>query len=304
MKDEVFDTSEAIKDIWDKLAHWINSFVLNIPNILLAIIVFFTFVIIAKYIGKLSNRLLLKRRHMQQSVRSLSVRFLKLTTITIGFFFALSLLHLDTVLTSFLAGAGVMGLALGFALKGTLNNTVSGVILSFIPEIKVQDWVETSGFAGEVLEVNLRNILIKEADNNHVIIPNSKIVEGTFKNLSRTKRTRVMVKCRVSYDNNLKLIEKLVTKKIGELFKTEGKEVVEFAYQEFGDFSINFIVRFWADAQKQRDILFAKHKAIVAIKKAFDTEGVRIPYPIRSLEFDQNNLRSQNLPDSSDKTKK
>ena len=211
------------------------------------------------------------------------------------FFIALGLLNLDKLLTSILAGAGVAGLAIGLALQGTLSNTVSGVILSFLPEIQIGDWVETNGYAGEVLEVNLRNIVIKQGDNNHVIIPNTKIVEDSFKNYSSTKRSRVMVNCGVGYESDLEKVQEITVNAIYEIFKQNRNEEVEFAYEGFGDSSINYVVRFWTDVTKQRDILFAKHKAILAIKKAYNENDINIPFPIRTLDFGKNKFRSETI---------
>lgn len=215
----------------------------------------------------------------------MAVKVLKAIIILIGFFIALGLLNLDKVLTSVLAGAGVVGLAIGLALQGTLNNTFSGVILSFLPELQIGDWVETNGYAGSVTEINLRNIVIKQSDNNYVVIPNSKIVEEPFKNFTRTARSRIFVNCGVGYESNLEMVEKLTLETIRDNFPQRGNEEVEFMYTGFGDSSINYVVRFWADVTKNRDILVAQHKAIIEIKKAYDAQGVNIPFPIRTIDF-------------------
>ncbi len=293
-KKDNFDLSEAIGGIYDKLADWLDSIILNLPNFILAVLVFIVFIFIAKYVSKILNRLLLRRK-IQHSVRDISIRILKLVIISFGFFIALGLLNLDKLLTSILAGAGVVGLAIGLALQGTLSNTVSGVILSFLPEIQIGDWVETNGYAGEVLEVNLRNIVIKQNDNNHVVIPNTKIVEDAFKNFSRTKRSRVMLTCGVGYESDLEKVQEITTEAISKIFKQKGNEQVEFAYEGFGDSSINYVIRFWTDCTKQRDILFAKHKAILAIKKAYNEHDINIPFPIRTLDFGKNKFRSETI---------
>ena len=297
-KKDNFDLSEAIGGIYDKLADWLDSIILNLPNFILAVLVFIVFIFIAKYVSKILNRLLLRRK-IQHSVRDISIRILKLVIISFGFFIALGLLNLDKLLTSILAGAGVVGLAIGLALQGTLSNTVSGVILSFLPEIQIGDWVETNGYAGEVLEVNLRNIVIKQNDNNHVVIPNTKIVEDAFKNYSRTKRSRVMLTCGVGYESDLEKVQEITTEAISKIFKQKGNEQVEFAYEGFGDSSINYVIRFWTDCTKQRDILFAKHKAILAIKKAYNEHDINIPFPIRTLDFGKNKFRSETIHISS-----
>ncbi|TQD39387.1 mechanosensitive ion channel family protein [Haloflavibacter putidus] len=291
---EPFNLSDSIKGLWDKMAGWVDSIVLNLPNFILAILVFILFIVIAKYIGKLLNRILI-HRHIQHSVRFIIIKIIKVIIIGIGFFVALDILNLDKMLTSVLGAAGVLGLAVGFAVQGTLNNTVSGIILSFLPEIRIGDWVETNGYAGEVLEVNLRNIVIKESDNNHVVIPNSKIVEDTFKNYSRTQRSRVFLEVGVGYESDLPKVQKLALKAVQDKFSPQGEEKVEFAYTEFGDSSINFVIRFWTDVSKQRDILFAKHEAILAIKKTFDENDINIPFPIRTLDFGKNQLKTETI---------
>ncbi|HKJ47535.1 MAG TPA: mechanosensitive ion channel domain-containing protein, partial [Christiangramia sp.] len=203
-----FDFQESIKGIWDKLGGWLDSLILGLPNFLLAIVVFVLFIFIAKYIGRLFERI--TRKHIKQdSIRLMVVKVIKAIVILIGFFIALGLLNLDKVLTSVLAGAGVVGLAIGLALQGTLNNTFSGLILSFLPELQIGDWVETNGYAGTVTEINLRNIVIKQSDNNYVVIPNSKIVEEPFKNFTRTARSRVFVDCGVGYESDLEMVRDL-----------------------------------------------------------------------------------------------
>lgn len=281
---EEFNFRESVTGIWDKLGGWLDTLILGLPNFLLAVIVFILFMFIAKYVGKIFERIT-KRHIKQDSIRFMTVKVIKAVVILIGFFIALGILDLDKVLTSVLAGAGVVGLAIGLALQGTLNNTFSGVILSFLPELQIGDWVETNGYAGTVTEINLRNIVIKQSDNNYVVIPNSKIIEEPFKNFSRTSRSRVFVECGVGYESDLEMVRDLTLDVIKELYPQRGNEEVEFMYSGFGDSSINFVVRFWTDVTKNRDILVAQNKAIIAIKKAYDEKGVNIPFPIRTINF-------------------
>lgn len=285
--EEKFNIQKAIGGIWDKMDSWLGSIILNLPNFILAVVVFIIFVIIAKYVAKIINRILLKKRS-QDSVRQITTKVVRIVVIAIGFFVALGLLNLDKVLTSVLAGAGVLGLAIGLALQGTLTNTFSGVILSFLDELQIGDWVETNGFAGEVIVINLRNIMIKESDNNYVIIPNSKIIDSPFKNFTRTSRSRVMLNCGVAYSSDLEMVQSLTKETIGGIFQQRGNEEVEFMYLAFGDSSIDFVVRFWTDVTRNKDILVAKNTAIIALKKAFDQNKVTIPFPIRTIDFTNN----------------
>ncbi|WP_037320945.1 mechanosensitive ion channel family protein [Salegentibacter sp. Hel_I_6] len=282
--EEEFNLKDSLEGITGKLISWLDALILNLPNFLLAILVFILFVFLAKYVGQLLHKIL-GNRVKQDSIRQITVKVSKAIVILIGFFIALGILDLNKILTSVLAGAGVVGLAIGLALQGTLNNTFSGIILSFLPELQIGDWIETNSYAGEVTEINLRNIVIKQADNNYVVIPNSKIVEEPFKNFSRTNRSRVMLNCGVGYSSPLEKVKEITIETIAEHFPSRGNEQVEFMFTEFGDSSINFVVRFWTDATKNRDLLIARDTAIIEIKKTFDKNGINIPFPIRTIDF-------------------
>lgn len=289
---------DQTKNVWssfyDKISNWINSFIDSLPNLIIAIVVFILFLLAAKYIGRLATRIF-KRHKTELSLQLVMVKIIKVVIVLVGFFVMLGILNLDTVLTTILAGAGVVGLAVGLALQTSLNNTFSGVIISFIKNIKIGDWIRTHNHAGHVIEVNLRSVVIKTAANTHVMVPNSKIVESVFENLSSTKRGRITIKSRVSFDSDLDQAEKLVKKVLADNFKQSGNEEIEFFYTEFGTSSIQFITRFWTNIVNQKDIYTAQHKAIVLIKKALDKENINIPYPIRSLDFNKSNFPKETL---------
>ena len=286
--------SELKSELIDKISGMVDSIILNLPNFVIAILVFIVFIIIAKYTGKLVDRIFQKTT-AQRSVRIIIVKVTKVSVILLGFFIALGILNLDKVLTSVLGAAGVIGLAIGLALQGTLNNTFSGVILSFLPRIQIGDWVETNDFSGRVTDIDLRSVVLQTADQNQVIIPNSKIVDTPFKNFSRTHRGRISLSCGVGYESNLEEVQQLTENVIQNTFEQNIGEEVEFYYQEFGDSSINFIVRFWTNVRDQKDVLKATHLAILAIKRTFNEHDINIPFPIRTLDFGKNKFRSETI---------
>lgn len=215
----------------------------------------------------------------------------------IGFFIALGVLDLDKVLTSILAGAGVLGLAIGLALQGTLSNTVGGVVLSFMDKIRINDYIKTDDADGFVSEITLRNIVLRQTDNNYVVIPNTKFVTNAFTNYSLSERSRIAVTCGVGYECDLQEVEDLVTKIISKNFEQKNDEYVEFFFTEFGDSSINFMTRFWIDMTKVKQEHEARHKAIKLIRSHFNDKNINIPFPIRTLDFGKNELRM--APDGS-----
>lgn len=256
----------------------------------MAILVMVLFYFLAKGLVKILRRTLLQKI-AQVSIQDIIAKITSLVIILVGFFIALGVLELDKVLTSILAGAGVVGLAVGLALQGTLSNTFGGLVLSFLPRIRIDDYIETSEASGFVDEISLRNIVIRRPDNNYVVVPNSKFIDGAFTNYSLTDRSRISLSCGVGYESDLQQVEDLTVKTIKEAFLQKDDEEVKFFFTEFGDSSINFKVLFWIDMVKVLQENVAKHKAIKLIKRRFDENGINIPFPIRTMDFGKNDLQ-------------
>ena len=293
MKDQL---SEAYNLLIDKLEGWFNIIVTNIPNLILAILVLFAAYFVSKYVNKYVSKLM-ARRVEQNSITNMVGRISAVVVVLAGLFLALGILNLSKTLTSLLAGAGVAGLAIGLALQGTLSNTFAGIVLSFRKKIQIGHWVETNGFSGEVMDINLKDFTLKEADNNIVVIPNKKILENPLKNYTLTTKMRVFLECGVGYESDLEQVEQLTKETICNTFdQIEKPEDVEFYFTEYGSSSINYLCRFWIDAENALEKLRAKSKAIIEIKKAYDKADINIPFPIRTLQFDNKlSFESQNL---------
>ncbi|NNE31192.1 MAG: mechanosensitive ion channel family protein [Winogradskyella sp.] len=281
---EQFNT--ALANLVDKLKGWFNAIIENIPNLIIAILVMVAAYYASRYVSKFVKRII-GRKVKEESIKSAISKVTAVVVVALGLFIALGILNLGKALTSLLAGAGVVGLAIGLALQGTLANTFAGLVLSFRKNIKIGNWVETSGFAGRVTEINLKNFAVKEGDNNIVLIPNKTILDSPLKNFSLTHTMRISIECGVGYESDLEKVEKLTKDTISQALGNEGPDKeVEFYYTEFGGSSINYICRFWINGEARIDELKARNKAIIAIKKAYDKEGINIPFPIRTLQFD------------------
>ncbi|RKN78717.1 mechanosensitive ion channel family protein [Ulvibacterium marinum] len=277
--------TNAWQKMIEKLQSWLDSLVVNIPNIIIAIIVFIVALVAAKYIRKLALRLL-ERTKLQHSMKNLISKIVSMIVVLMGLFLILGILDLGKALNTILAGAGVVGLAVGLALQGALANTYAGIVLSYIKHIKFGDWIETSDFEGEVINIDLRAVTLKQPDNNLVYIPNKLVVESPIKNFSTTAQSRVILECGVGYESDLRAVRELVVQTISSSFEAvSNKEDVIFLYKEFGDNSINFETRFWINSTSAIEVARAKTKAIIEIKEAFDKNGINIPFPIRTLHF-------------------
>ncbi len=288
----IFNIDEAWEEMINRLSSWVDSLIVNLPNFILALVVFTMVIILSKYVSKITWKLL-EKSSLQRSMKSVIAKLLSIMVILTGLFLVLGILDLSKTLNTILAGAGVAGLAVGLALQGALANTFSGIVLSYIKHIKFGDWIESNSYEGEVIDIDLRAVTIKQSDNNLVYIPNKLVLENPLRNFSTTAQSRVILKCGVGYSSDLEFVRDLVCKTIKSHFENiENSKEVIFLYTEFGDSSINFETRFWIQSTSAIELLKAKTTAMIAIKKAFDQNNINIPFPIRTLDLPKDFMKS------------
>lgn len=273
-----------INDILEKILGWVEEFVLLFPNLVVALLVLILSLLIARVARRRSRRLI-DRFSTQLQVNNLFANLVYLVILSAGLFIALSVLGLNETVATLLAGVGILGLALGFAFQDIAENFIAGVLMAFSRPLEVGDIVETNDFFGTVEEVNLRSTIIRTPQGQHVLIPNSEVFSNPLKNFSRTADQRVDLNCGVSYADDLEQAERIAIQIIEGLDVRDRDREVELYYEEFGGSSINFVLRFWIRYEAQRDFMAARSEAIKALKRAFDENGITIPFPIRTLDF-------------------
>lgn len=280
----MLELSKSWELVVNKITEWLDLLFYNLPNAILAIIIMAISFWISSRLRP-SIRKIIDRLVPEVALQQFLTRSVGMLIVLIGFLLAISVLNLDGLLKSLLAGAGVAGLAVGLALQGILSNTFSGIVLAVKNVINIGDWVVSNGYEGTVEQITMRNTILREADNNFVIIPNKMILDQPFKNYGLTKQVRVLLNCGVSYNEDLEHVKQIALAAICHHFKNVNEKDMEFYYRSFGDSSIDFQLRFWVNATESLSILEAQSKAIMVIKSAFDEAGISIPFPMRTLEW-------------------
>ncbi len=268
-----------------KLSNWIESLIAMLPNILVAALIVVAFALVAKLIRKAINKIL-TRVSESSSLNSLISRIAHVAVICVGAFIALSVLNLDKAVTSLLAGAGIIGLALGFAFQDIAANFMSGVIMAIRKPIRAGDLIETNGIFGKVEIVNLRSTEIINHEGQKIIVPNKLIFENPIQNFTSTGKRRVDLECGVSYGDDLKKVKEVTIKAIEQLDVVDKAKGVTLFFKEFGGSSINYEIRYWLKkGTTQANYLEGLSDGIMAIKNTYAENGIDIPFPIRTLDF-------------------
>lgn len=274
---------KAYEIIRDKLTLWLKEIIRLLPNIALAALVLVLGFFIAKWLKNLTGKVS-KRIIHNETLRNLFTSLVYIFLLGVTIFITLSVLQLDKAVTSILAGAGIIGLALAFAFQDIASNFMSGIFLSIRRPLHTNDIVKIKDYMGQVMEINLRDTVIKTFQGQMVIIPNKEVLQNPIENYSLLGKRRMDLNAGVSYGDDLEKVKEITVKAVEGIPGLTDDTITMF-YDEFGDSSINFVLRLWVNTPQQPDYLQVKSEAIMRIKKAYDENNITLPFPIRTLDF-------------------
>jgi small conductance mechanosensitive channel len=276
--------THTIEQVMAKLHGWLDTVSSMLPNLVAALLILIIFWFLAKLARKILVRAL-RRVSPQTVVSNLLATLGAISVFTIGLLVALGVLQLDRTVTSLLAGAGVMGLALGFAFQSIAANFLSGILISVRHPFTVGDLVETNDYFGHVAEINLRSTVLRTLDGRLVFLPNRDVLEKAIVNYTASGVRRVELKVGISYGEDLERVRAVTLEALRDVAKRIPERDAELYFEEFGSSSINYTFRFWIPFREQPDYLAALSEAIIRIKTAYSREGITIPFPIRTLDL-------------------
>ncbi|VAW73489.1 Protein involved in stability of MscS mechanosensitive channel, partial [hydrothermal vent metagenome] len=184
--------------------------------------------------------------------------------------------HLGIETTSLLAVFGAAGLAIGLALKDSLANFSSGIMIILFRPFKVGDFIEAGGVSGTVEEVRLFATILRTGDNRVIIVPNGQIYGGTITNYSAKPTRRIDLVFGIGYDDDIAKARQI----INDIMKQDDRILSDpepaVALAELAESSVNFNVRPWV---KSGDYWPVRADLLEKVKLAFDANGISFPYP-------------------------
>ena len=195
---------------------------------------------------------------------------------------ALNQLGIQTA--SFIAVLGAAGLAVGLALQGSLGNFAAGVLMIIFKPFKVGDYIEGAGTSGTVEKIEIFTTQLKTADNKTVIVPNAKLTDDNIVNWTVKGTRRVDMVFGIGYGDDIDKARSLMADIIAEDSRILKTPAPQISVSELGDSSVNFVVRPWVKVEDYWGVFFDLTEKI---KKAFDANGVSIPFPQRDVHVYQ-----------------
>jgi Small-conductance mechanosensitive channel len=209
----------------------------------------------------------------------------KVIVFFIGFILILNILNINIL--PFITTLGIAGLAIGLALRDTLENFFAGIHLVLAKQIRPGDFIRLeNGLEGVVEDITWRTTVIKQLQNNVIIIPNSKLAQSIIVNYHQPENNQTLIiPLTISYKHNLKEVEELILAFMNRFIKEHPLANKDFApavrYSGFGDSGIN--LNLLIQVKEPTDRFKLIHDFIMELDDYLKKHGIEIPYPIRKV---------------------
>ena len=250
-------------------------------NLVIALVIFLVGKWLAKRVQNTLEKLLRKRE-----VDDVLVDFLGTIASTLIIIIAViaAVDQMGIPATSFLAVIGAAGLAIGLALKDSLSNFASGVMLVLFRPFSKGDMVDAGGILGTVDEIHLVSTVLTTPDNKQIIVPNALMYSSAITNYSAKDTRRVDMAIGVGYGDDLKVAAGVLKKVCEDHPKVLSEPATKIFINNLGDSSVDFVVRPWVKSEDYWDVLAA---VLETAKVELEAAGCNIPYPQTDVHLHQ-----------------
>ncbi len=258
----------------------VNGIVAFLPRLGLAILVYLAARMISAWVSKILRRSMEQRDHDPELIVLLEM-ITRWSILALGVVLALEQLAPGRF-TGLIAGLGIAGFTIGFALQDVAKNFVAGILLLIQQPFGIGDAIEVAGYGGTVVDISLRSTDLRTWDGRHVLIPNGDVFVSPIVNFSRATHRRVTISVGVAYDSDLDKVTRVALdaiKNVPGLLQDPAPSVI---FSAFSDSAIEFSAYYWIDTDVA-SLGIAQDTGIKAIKDSFTRESIEIPYPIQTV---------------------
>jgi small conductance mechanosensitive channel len=236
--------------------------------------------IIGAIVSKILNKSLSKVGKTSDLLRSFLVKTVRRVALFVALIIGLS--YLGVNVGPLMAAIGAAGLVIGLALQGTLSNFASGLLILFYEPFDVGDVVQAGGITGKIQSMTLVNTVFHTADNQVVVVPNSKIWDDVITNVTASPNRRIDLVIGIGYDDDIDKAKTVLTEIIKNHDSVLENPEPQIAVSELGASSVDLVVRPWC---LTADYWSVRFELIETIKQRFDKEGINFPFPQQDVHM-------------------
>jgi small conductance mechanosensitive channel len=272
----------VLADAWASLKDYLSGKSFDFfLRLLVLLVILYAFHLLSKMVRSTVHKTLNRdSRDLSELQKNLLIKASGVLVMAVGILIAIGQMGIS--LGPALAGLGVAGFIIGFALQDSLANFAAGGMILIYRPFDVDDFVEVAGVNGFVKRMSLVSTTVLTIDNQTLVIPNSKIWGDVIKNVTAQKARRVDLVIGVSYSDDVEKVEKVLAEILAADDRILSDPPPVIRLHELGDSSVNFIVRPWATREDFWNVYW---DTLRAIKIRFDQEGISIPFPQRDVHL-------------------
>jgi small-conductance mechanosensitive channel len=215
-----------------------------------------------------------------KELNQLIFRITRWVILILGTILALDQVNFDV--TGFIAGLGVAGFTIGFALQDIAKDFISGLLLLYRQPFHLGDYVRISDFEGRVKDINVRDTVIETLDGEMVIIPNQDVFENPILNYTDAKFRRRSLSIGLGYEENADFAIDVFLDTINAVPGVEKKPEPSIRVVELGESTLNLLALYWIN-QEVNDFFEVHSNVVKAIKEAAEKNDINLPYPVHTV---------------------
>ena len=238
-KDQTGEIDVNTQSIIEKLDTWLDGFIRNIPNILIAILVFIAF---------------------------------------IGLMLSLTIMSPNLSPADLIAGLGVSSVAIGFAFKDILQNWLAGILILMRRPFEIGDQIVVNGFEGTVERIETRATIIKQYNGKRIVVPNSEIYTNSVKVITANDLIRSQYDIGLGYDQDRNKAMQILRETIENTAGVSKEKNVDILPWDQADSWLTIRVRWWTNSDRP-DVVNTFSKVILNTQNAMDKAGIDLPFP-------------------------
>ncbi len=274
-----------ISIVWKKMQSMIDGFMIMLPNIVLALIVFAIFFFFAREIKRVVRRIT-RHHHQARNLGLVLGRLAQSAIILVGLFISLSIVIPTLKAGDLVQLLGISGVAIGFAFRDILQNFLAGILILLTEPFRIDDQIVFKNFEGTVENIETRATTIQTYDGRRIVIPNAELFTNTVTVNTAFDKRRMEYDISIGYGDDIDHAKQLILEAmytVNEVLKDPGPDVLAM---DLAESTVNIRVRWWITPPRRLDDLRSRDKVISAIKKKLYVEnGIDLPYPKRNILF-------------------
>jgi small-conductance mechanosensitive channel len=295
---ETTDIAERLNPAIERFQSRIDQFVAFVPLALIAGAAFALVVFVGFTLARMRQPW--ERLAPNTFIAEIYRQLMRIVFVIFGIVIALDILNATALLSTILGAAGIIGLALGFAVRDTVENFIASVMLSFRQPFRPNDTVEINGDVGKVIRLTSRATILLSFDGNHIRIPNATVFKSRIINFSQNAERRFMFSVMVERDADLLETRTLVEKTVQDLPFVLAEPAAQTWIEALHPAGIELVITGWVD-QNETSIVRGKGEALRQVKLAIQSAGIVIPDATQAIQLTRDaNTVTQEMQESTE----